>query len=427
MFWDTFADTAAVSGVTAVLNRESFSVEDLLREDDVLQEFATSNTLVSFVAAHVSQMLGHALADPQTDEEARFGFFSTEVLRFGHASVSAALLAPAVSQQLLSFLDRPLPLPAVPAEHFSKVVVALLDSRALSPRHLAAERLLPHLGNASMLNVVLAVVGACTAEFETVKGENCRMIRLLAPDDCSWLAEQQLPLRVSRALVSEDRSERAHALEVLEKLAGFTLPGDAVSQQMASEDVREGVYGSGPPDGRVAQWVEAAEAAVLLQSKFGADCERFAVRFAQQSLIDASVRTVIAAARLMKSRPCAATMSLLPAFVDFMLAHERATLVAIAVTDCVTAFLAHSALRQETRGLVFPRIEAAFHAEQGQLMGLLIALLDAHQELVADEAVRTKVAQCVALQKKPLFGTTDPDRYIAKLDLKGGDIDGIKL
>jgi hypothetical protein len=56
-----------------------------------------------------------------------------------------------------------------------------------------------------------------------------------------------------------------------------------------------------------------------------------------------------------------------------------------------------------------------------------VALLDQHKDLVVDAAVREKVVQCVALQQKPLFGTKDPDRYIAKLDLKGGDIDGLKM
>lgn len=60
-------------------------------------------------------------------------------------------------------------------------------------------------------------------------------------------------------------------------------------------------------------------------------------------------------------------------------------------------------------------------------MGLLTAVLHQHQDLISDEAVRKSVDQLVLRQKTPLFGARDPDKYIAKLDLKGGDIDGIKI
>ncbi len=430
MFWETFADDVAVSGVTAVLNRPSFSLEDVLREDDVLQEFATSNPLVSFVAAHVRDALRHALAVPKTDEEARFGFFCTELLRFGHASVSDVLLAAPAAEQLLGFLDSPPPLHAVPAEHFSKIVVALLEGRKLPPQRLPPEPLLRHLGNASILNVLLALVHACTGEFETVKGANCRLARFLAPEHAEWLASRRVPAGLCWALLTPEAAERTHALEVLEKMVSLVQPGDAVAAQLSSPQVTTEVFGApgaAAGGGSAAERVQAAEAAALLQSRCSVVLEDFALQFGQRSLAEGSKRCVMAAARLVKSRVSPALLPLLPPLVDFILAHERATLVAIAVTDCVSSFLVDATLRQQTHDLVFSKLVGAFVAEPQQLMGVLVALLDQHKELIADAAVRDKVGQCVALQHKPLFGARDPDRYIAKLDLKGGDIDGLKM
>jgi hypothetical protein len=428
MFWETFADDVDASGVTAVLNRPSFSLEELLREDDVLQEFATSNVLVSFVAAHVPDTLRHALAAPRTDEEARFGFFCTELLRFGHASVSDVLLATPAVEQLLGFLDSSLPpLHVVPAEHYSKIVIALLESRKLHPQRLSPEPLLRHLGNASILNVLLALVHACTSEFETVKGANCRMARFLAPDHAAWLASRSVPVGLCRALLAPEAAERSHALEVIEKLVSLLQSGDAVAAQLSSDQVVKGVFGATDAISSVNAAVQAAEAAALLQSKCSVVLEDFALHFGRRSLAEGSSRGVMAAARLVKSRVSAPLLPLLVPFVEFMFAHEKVTLVAIAVTECVSAFLADTSLREQAHNLVFPHIVAAFKAEPQQLMGLLVALLDQHKELVADAAVRERVVQCVALQQKPLFGAKDPDRYIAKLDLKGGDIDGLKM
>jgi hypothetical protein len=76
---------------------------------------------------------------------------------------------------------------------------------------------------------------------------------------------------------------------------------------------------------------------------------------------------------------------------------------------------------------------------RSQLFGLLISVLNDFEKARADSADLNAFAEtlewetkvlpvlqgCVEVQKKPLYGDVDPDRYIAKLDLKGGDIDGI--
>ncbi len=235
MFWDTFADdAAAVTGVSAVLSRESFSLADILREDDVLSEFGASNLLVSFVVQKVEDVIKLALAVPTTEEEARFAFFSTEMLRFGHVSVSDAVVAH--SHLLLGFLSKvdEGALHATPAENFSRIVVKLLETNKLKPQQLPVADLLRHLYNGSVLNVVLSLVFACTSEFETVRGVNCRLVRQLEKANAAWLAdEQNVPTHLCRLLSSPRTDARENAVEALEKLVSFAQPDDAVSKQLA--------------------------------------------------------------------------------------------------------------------------------------------------------------------------------------------------
>ncbi len=144
----------------------------------------------------------------------------------------------------------------------------------------------------------------------------------------------------------------------------------------------------------------------------------------------APLKLQLAAARLLRAQsasPHFGNVSLLPPYVDLMLQREQATLLAVAVTDCINAVLtSHPELTSQIQSVVFPRLIAAFSKEPRQLMGLLIAVLSQHSNLVNDESVRKSVEDHIIRQKTPLFGARDPDKYIAKLDLKG-DIDGIKL
>jgi hypothetical protein len=144
-----------------------------------------------------------------------------------------------------------------------------------------------------------------------------------------------------------------------------------------------------------------------------------------------SLRVQIVAARLLRaqsSSPVFPNASLLPEFVSLMLRREKATLLALAVTDCINTALAnHFEVRSQMQQTVIPLLVQAFVKEPRQLMGLLIAVLHQNIDLVEDETVRKSVEDHILRQKTPLFGVRDPDRYIAKLDLKGGDIDGIKM
>jgi hypothetical protein len=258
MFWDTFADDASsLTGVSSVLSRESFSLADILREDDVLSEFGASNVLVSFVVKNVREVIKLALTSPKTEEEARFAFFSTEMLRFGHAPVSDALVAN--SALLLGFLDsiQDGALHITPAENFARIVIKMLETNKLQPQQLPVSALLRHLYNGSVLNVVNSLVFACTSEFETVRG--ARLVRQLDGGKAAWLSEQHVPNALCKSLFDDRLEMREHGLEALEKLVGFAQADDAVSKQLAdSVSLFKG-------DGHV---IEASQGAEILIARY---------------------------------------------------------------------------------------------------------------------------------------------------------------
>lgn len=146
---------------------------------------------------------------------------------------------------------------------------------------------------------------------------------------------------------------------------------------------------------------------------------------------EASLRLQLAGARLVCAQartPRFGHVELLSGLVRAMLAHEQCTLLAVAVMEGLGAVLeGHLELEEQVRLAVMPLLLAAFARPAQQLMGLLVAFFHRFPHLVQDERVRKSVEEQVARQKTPLFGARDPDRYIAKLDLKGGDIDGIKM
>jgi hypothetical protein len=261
MFWDTFADdSSTLKGVGPVLQRESFSLEDLLREDDVLSEFGASNALVSYVVKNVGRVIELALMSPKTEEEHRFTFFSTELLRFGHVSVSDAVVT---HLSLLMDFIRGVEegrLQPGPGENLSRILIKLFETGKLLPREVAVDPLLRHLYNGSVLNVVSALIFACTKEFETVRGVNSRLVRQLDPALAAWLADERLPERLCRLLFVERSDMREHAEEALERLILFAQLDDAVSIQLcASSPIFEADNDN---------VIEAAQGAELLISKY---------------------------------------------------------------------------------------------------------------------------------------------------------------
>jgi hypothetical protein len=96
-----------------------------------------------------------------------------------------------------------------------------------------------------------------------------------------------------------------------------------------------------------------------------------------------------------------------------MLSKERATLFAIAVTDCISNVLKHHfQLRSFVQTSVFPILSAAYRQEPKQLLGLLISILGEYLDLVEDQELRKSIQEHITRQKTPLFGARDPGLFV---------------
>lgn len=379
MFWDTFADDASTAtGVSAVLSRETFTLADILREDDVLSEFGASNALVAFVVKHITDVLALALAEPKTEEEARFAFFSTEMLRFGHAPVSDALVTHA--SLLLDYLKKVEEgfLHVTPAENFARIVSKLLETNKIAPTLVPIDALLMHLYNGSILTVLQNLIFACTSEFETAPGANCRLVRQLDGKKAIWLAEQKLPEKLCRLLFAARSDTREHAVEALEKLTLFAKPDDAVSSQLiaaaaplfvANGNLIEGAKGA---ELLILKYPSMASVrrkkkeCVYLNKKKKQALNSFVVSVCQASLAHgAGLRLQLAGARLLCAQSTSSSsfenFLFLPLFVERMIQREQATLLAVAVTECVHSVLTHHReLGEYVKINVFSLLERAF-------------------------------------------------------------------
>ena len=443
-FWDTFDDGGAeATGVSAVLVRDSFTVEDLLDEDDVLQECASSSALVAALEKNVDQLVAMVIKSPSDERETRFSFLACEILRFGHESIEKVLLSPGTFALLCSLIeatpDEAHPLNAVAAEHFGKVFIRLLDSprtKDATLGQLNLKALLAHLENASILNVALAVVVACTEEFERKEGDgdnsNCRLQRLLSPQRAQWLVEHNLPAQIFEKLLHPKAALRAHALELLLKLDVFVQPDDPVALQFssASFSVSEATE----------TLVEAAHAVSVLSKYRSKGDVEFLEQFCRASLEQGTTKTLVAAAQLLEGflthHKATSTVAapLVEQLVAQMFAHENCTILAVAVMNSVRQCLVDFPEIVLTDA-VFGRVVETFlkvcqEWPRNALFGLLISALEALQTSPEAAEFRKRVAwsdkvepeleTCLKIQNTPLYGDRDPDRYIAKLDLKGG-------
>jgi hypothetical protein len=131
----------------------------------------------------------------------------------------------------------------------SKVLAKLLSSQADATLALLTKEriavLFKQIKNGSVLTAVLAMILACTKEFETeVAGEqnNCRLQRLLDLERTVWLAENRIPLLVCKQIGGENVDGRRNALEVLAKMLLYVRKEDAVVQQLTSDEAFETLH-----------------------------------------------------------------------------------------------------------------------------------------------------------------------------------------
>ncbi|XP_073309780.1 uncharacterized protein [Primulina huaijiensis] len=172
MFWKLTALSAS-SPIESVLDKENFTLEELLDEEEIIQECKASNSrLINFLRdrARVEQLLKYIVEEAAENADNRntfkFPFIACEIFTCEIDSILKTLVEEEELMNLLfSFLEPNRPHPALLAGYFSKVVVCLMVRKTIPLMNFVKvhqevfQQLVNLIGITSIMEVLIRLVG----------------------------------------------------------------------------------------------------------------------------------------------------------------------------------------------------------------------------------------------------------------------------
>ncbi|XP_017247270.1 uncharacterized protein LOC108218706 isoform X2 [Daucus carota subsp. sativus] len=172
MFWK-LTSLSASSPLESLLDKENFTLEELLDEDDIIQECKALNSrLINFLRdrAQVEQLLHYIVDEPPEDAESRrslkFPFVACEIISCEIDVILKTLVEEEGLMDLLfSFLEPMHPHSTVLAGYFSKVVVCLMSRKTVQlmtyvqSHQKVFGQLVDLIGIKSIMEVMVRLVG----------------------------------------------------------------------------------------------------------------------------------------------------------------------------------------------------------------------------------------------------------------------------
>ncbi|XP_020115074.1 serine/threonine-protein phosphatase 6 regulatory subunit 3-like isoform X2 [Ananas comosus] len=217
MFWQ-IPSLSAPSPVELILDKENFTLEELLDEEEIIQECKALNTrLISFLGerAQVEQLLQFIIEDAPEDADNKrafkFPFIACEIFTCEIDVILKTLVEDEeLMNMLFSFLELNHTHNSILAGYFSKVVICLMSRKMTSlmkyvKTHEAIFRKLVDLiGITSIMEILVRLVG----------GEDHMYPNSV--DVMQWLADTNLlDMIVDKLCPSSTPEEHANAAEVL--------------------------------------------------------------------------------------------------------------------------------------------------------------------------------------------------------------------
>ncbi|CAH8386581.1 unnamed protein product [Eruca vesicaria subsp. sativa] len=217
MFWK-LTSLSASSPVETILDKENFTLEELLDEEEIIQECKALNTrLINFLRdkAQVEQLLRYIVEEPPTDSDTKrafkFPFISSEIFT---CEIDVILKALVEDQQLMdllfSFLEPTRPHSALLAGYFSKVVICLMVRKTAALMNYVKGhqnvfcQLVDLIGITSIMEVLVRLVGADDQVYPNFL------------DVMQWLADSSLlEMIVDKLKPSSPPEVQANAAETL--------------------------------------------------------------------------------------------------------------------------------------------------------------------------------------------------------------------
>lgn len=159
---------AQQSTIDSVLEKENFTLEELLDDDDILQECREANKkLTEYLAQPVviEKLLKYVVNEPSddVDEKERFKYpnVASEVLTSECWPIMDAICRPEALELLWGTLDKPQPLNPLLASLFTKVIIMLLGkevemtTKYIMTRPEIIDKLISHLATPAIMDVIL--------------------------------------------------------------------------------------------------------------------------------------------------------------------------------------------------------------------------------------------------------------------------------
>uniref|UniRef100_M1AE45 SIT4 phosphatase-associated family protein n=1 Tax=Solanum tuberosum TaxID=4113 RepID=M1AE45_SOLTU len=173
MFWK-LPVLSSCSPVEAVLDKENFTLEELLDEEEIIQECKALNSrLINFLRerTQVEQLLHYIVEEPSEDADSKrtfkFPFIACEIFTCEIDVILKTLVDDEeLMNMLFSFLEPSRPHSALLAGYFSKVVICLMVRKTaalmnyVQAHHDVFQQMVDLIGITSIMEVLVRLVGA---------------------------------------------------------------------------------------------------------------------------------------------------------------------------------------------------------------------------------------------------------------------------
>mmetsp|Transcript_8983 Transcript_8983/g.37062 ORF Transcript_8983/g.37062 Transcript_8983/m.37062 type:complete len:598 (-) Transcript_8983:68-1861(-) len=179
-FWRSFSWNSG-SAINTILEKETFTLEELLNEDDILSELKAQNKkLIDYLseAATLEKLMKYVIEEPSEDSDEKqfkYPYLCAEIICSNTWSIFEGLFnnEPLIAL-LFNFLDNEPPLHPVLSSYVNKVASYLLAKKnvqtvdILRAKENAIERFLVHINNPAIVDLLLKIV-ACDESDEEHK------------------------------------------------------------------------------------------------------------------------------------------------------------------------------------------------------------------------------------------------------------------
>jgi len=165
MFWKFGFHTP--SAIEGILERDDFTLEELLDDEDVLQECRNQNNkLVAFLSQEesVKKLLAYVTNEPQgsPDDRMRFKYpnVASELLTTDSPGILDVICTMESLDLIWGVLDQPAPLNPLIASYFTKLIMMLLNKRPelitgyMYSNQIVFNKLISHLGTSAIMDVI---------------------------------------------------------------------------------------------------------------------------------------------------------------------------------------------------------------------------------------------------------------------------------